>query len=167
MNELWQRSIAHIDTGCVAEWGGVLVLDERDDLKLVGITEGTRERVQLKIVASEHFVGSFHTHPYADGTTGIAFSGADIADAINNGERISIVQSGQDVYMLVRTDQTPSHVDRALVKRRHEELYWEYLGQGMSDQKAVYYADLDLCMEYRLAMYVGRVFEPLWEAYRP
>jgi len=167
MDELWQRSIAHIAEGRVNEWGGVLVLGEQDDLKLANIVEGTGERVQLSIAWGETFVGSFHTHPYADGTTGIAFSGADIADAINNEELISIVQSGQDVYAVVRTDEAPSHVDRESLKNRHETLYWQYLGQGMSDEKAVYYTNLDICQDCGLAMYVGRVFESLWEAYRP
>jgi hypothetical protein len=167
MDELWQRSIAHIAEGRVNEWGGVLVLDEQDDLKLANIVEGTGERVQLSIAWGETFVGSFHTHPYADGTTGIAFSGADIADAINNEELVSIVQSGQEVYAVVRTDEAPSHVDRELLKNRHETLYWRYLGQGMSDEKAVYYTNLDICQDCGLAMYVGRVFESLWEAYRP
>lgn len=167
MDELWQRSIAHIAEGRVSEWGGALVLDEQTNLKLANVVEGTGERVQLRIALDETFVGSFHTHPYADGTTGIAFSGPDIADAINSGELISIVQSGQDIYVIVRTDETPSHVDRESLKNRHETLYWQYLGQGMSDERAVYYTNLDICGDYGLAMYVGRVFEPLWEAYRP
>jgi len=167
MDGLWQRSIARIAEGQVSEWGGVLVLDEQDNLKLVNIVEGTRERVQLRIALDRTFVGSFHTHPYADGTTGIAFSGPDIADAVNSGELISILQSGRDVYAVVRTDETPSHVYRESLKNRHETLHWQYLGQGMPDEQAVYYTNLDICEDCGLAMYVGRVFESLWEAYRP
>lgn len=167
MDELWQRSTANLAEGRVSEWGGVLVLDEHGDLKLVNVVEGTGEWVQLRIGLDETFVGSFHTHPYADGTTGIAFSGADIADAINHGELISIVQSGQDVYAIVRTEETPFRVDRESLKIGLGTLHWRYLGQGMSDQQAVYYANLDVCGDCSLAMYAGRPFEPLWEAYRP
>lgn len=167
MDELWQRSIAHIAEGRVSEWGGVLVLDEQDKLKLIGVVEGTGERVQLAFDLDVTFVGSFHTHPYTDGTTGIAFSARDITDTINSGELISIVQSGQEVFALVRTGETIPYVDEGLLKARFEMLYWQHLGQRASDQQAVYYANLDICSECGLAMYVGRVFEPLWEAYRP
>ncbi len=40
MDELWQRSVQHIARGQVSEWGGVLVLDEEDNLKLVSVVEG-------------------------------------------------------------------------------------------------------------------------------
>lgn len=131
MNELWQRSVARIAEGQVREWGGVLVLDDEGHLHLVDIVQGSEDRVQLTAVSRKLFVGSFHTHPYADGTTGIAFSGADIADIINSRELISLVQSGRDVYMIIRTDETPDHVDRASLKERHNALHWEYLARDV------------------------------------
>ncbi|MFQ5858845.1 MAG: hypothetical protein ACE5LU_24865 [Anaerolineae bacterium] len=46
MDELWQRSIAHIAEGWISEWGGVLILDENDYLRLVNIVQGTSRSVE-------------------------------------------------------------------------------------------------------------------------
>lgn len=167
MDELWQRSIQYIDQRRVSEWGGVLVLDELDNLKLINITKGTDQHISLRIPIQLTFVGSFHTHPYIDGTTGIAFSGADIADAINNREIISIVQSGRDVFVLMGANKVPSQVNRTLLKYQHTVLHHQYLSEGMSDRKAVYYANLDICEAYHLTFYTGQVFSSLWEVYQP
>lgn len=167
MDKLWQRSIKHIDQARVSEWGGMLVLDKMDNLKLVNVTKGTANNLTLQIPQQSNFVGSFHTHPYTDGTTGIAFSGADIADAINNRERISTLQSGSDVFALIGTDTVPFAVNRENLKSEHAALHYYYLSQGMQDKQAVYYTNLDICQTYKIAFYAGGVFQPLWEIYQP
>lgn len=86
MNDLWQRSITEIDRGVVREWGGVLILDSQGRLRLVRPVAGTAGQVRIaRSSVRDAVVGSFHTHPYPDGTTGIGFSGRDIADTINGG----------------------------------------------------------------------------------
>lgn len=167
MAELWQRSVAEIKRGRVLEWGGVLVLDEEERLRLVNVVAGTGEQVKLVLPSRMTFVGTFHTHPYADGTTGIAFSGADIADAINSGERLSLLQSGHDVFALLRTLLTPWRVSRTLLKAQHKAAHDFYLMQRFSEQDAVHYATTDLCEAYGLAFYSGLAFERLIEVYRP
>jgi hypothetical protein len=134
----------------VNEWGGVLVLDDMANFKLINITKETDQQISLRIPIQLTFVGSFHTHPYVDGTTGIAFSGADIADAINNREIISIVQPLWDVFVLMGANTVPYQVDRTLLKYQHSALHHQYLSEGMSDRRAVYYANLDICEAYHL-----------------
>ena len=113
------------------------------------------------------FVGSFHTHPYPDGITGIGFSGADIADTINSGELLSIVQSGQEIFALLRTEFTPARVNRLRLQREHDDLHYDYLGRVRSVQIAVHYTNADLCQAYGLAFYTGLMFHALEEMYRP
>jgi len=167
MDELWQRSVQHIAQGRVSEWGGVLVLDEKDNLKLVNVVKGTEKYLPLRRPTQHTFVGSFHTHPYSDGTTGIAFSGGDIADTINSGELISIVQSGKEVFVLFRTEATAPFADRYRLKFQYKALHDNYLAQGRSEQDAVHYTNMDLCEMYSLAFYSGQVFHPLEEVYKP
>ncbi len=167
MDDLWQRSIARIAEGQVSEWGGVLVLDESDNLRLVNIVQGTSRAIMLQLAVQDTRVGTFHTHPQPSGITGIAFSGVDLADAINTGELLSIVQSGEEVFATLRTDATPMFVEWKEVAMQYGFSRNEYVGQGMSEQDATRYADLDLCVAYALAFYCGRAFEPLVEEYRP
>jgi len=99
MDDLWQRSVARIGEGIVVEWGGLLEI-RGEHLYLVRHVSGTSTGLRLVAPPASPFVGSFHTHPDPLGHTGIGFSGADFADAINQGEHISLVQSGQDVFMV-------------------------------------------------------------------
>jgi hypothetical protein len=105
MNNLWKQSIRDIKQGIVYECAGTIVLDANGHLRLVNQIEGTSDFVSpdVKVNVYQRFVGTFHTHPYEDETTGIAFSGGDIASAINGKEQISIVQSGEEVFAIVRT----------------------------------------------------------------
>lgn len=167
MDELWQRSIAHIAEGRVSEWGGTLVLDEENRLKLVNFVEGTAEYIALDHTTEDTFVGTFHTHPTPDNVMGIAFSGIDIADAINSGERLSLVQSGRHVFALLRTDETPLQVDLQQCVVSFEGQALEYLGQGMPLARATRYANIDLCQQFDLCFYEGIVFDNLVEEYRP
>jgi len=167
MDELWWRSIAHIAEGRVSEWGGVLVLDEQDNLKLVNIVEGTAFYLRIRRPRRGFFVGSFHTHPRADGLTGIPFSATDIADMISAGERLSIVQSGLEVFMMLPTEMTPPRMDVIELQSVYESLQQVYLGEGRTEGDAAYYANVDLCLMYNLVFYVGTAFETLEEVHRP
>jgi len=169
MDELWQRSIAYVAEGQVSEWGGVLVLDEQDHLRIIGETKGTAGQVTLDPTVSEGetFVGTFHTHPYASGLTGIAFSGADFASTINHGQMLSVVQSGDDVFALMRTDQTPRAVDNRQLAGEFNEAYREYYRSGLSAQDAALLANLVFCTRYGLVFYSGKNGQSLKEVYKP
>lgn len=169
MERLWARSILHLDKGRVVEWGATIVLTEDKRLRLVGIAEGNAESVipELEMDEGEEFIGTFHTHPYEDGTTGMAFSGIDIAGAINNGEKISVVQSGRDIFALVRTEETSVKVDAQRLDQELNIAYRGYVEMGLADQEALLAANLDACEKYRLAFYWGTVPQRLLEVYKP
>lgn len=169
MNRLWKKSIRHIARGEVREYGGTLVLDKKGELKIINVTEGSVDRVILKheVGEGETYVGTFHTHPYETGQAGIAFSGADLADAINNSNIITLVQSGEWVFAAIRTEKTPSQVDWLELDRELDEAYEGYLNEGMFPQEAAFLANLDTCANYRLAFYYGEIFQELEEVYRP
>jgi len=168
MDELWQRSIADIDRGVVREWGGVLILDPQGHLRLANVVGGSAERLVIRYDVPEGtVVGSFHTHPYADGTTGVGFSGQDIADMLNTGERLSLLQSGREIFALLRTEKTPDGVDALHLRALHMALYEEYRRRGLSVQRAVHYANVELCEYLWLAFYTGLAGRPLEEVYRP
>ncbi|MBC8449307.1 MAG: hypothetical protein H8D78_16285 [Chloroflexi bacterium] len=169
MERLWTRSIRHLDKRQVVEWGATIVLTEDKRLRLVGITEGDAEGVtpELEVDEGEEFIGTFHTHPYEDGTTGMAFSGIDIAGAINNGEKISVVQSGRDIFALVRTEGTPVRVDPRRLDQELNTAYRGYVKMGLADQEALLAANLDACEKYRLAFYWGTIPQRLLEVYKP
>lgn len=162
-----RTGIAHIAEGQVSEWGGAVILDEQDNLKLESIVEGTAHYLRIRRPEREFFVGSFHTHPRADGITGIPFSAVDIVDMINAGEQLSIVQSGADVFMMLPTEMTPARMDAAELYPAYASLHNHYLGENHTEADAAYYANVDLCIVYHLVFYLGSAFRPLEEVYRP
>lgn len=169
MSKLWERSILDIEDGRVTEWGAVLALDSKGNLRLVNEVEGDSNGVMISSAVEEDctFVGTFHTHPYEDGTTGMAFTGADIASTINNGERIAIVQSGEYIFALLRTPKTPPSVDRLTLVSWFNAMCRKYFADMMSKQEATLATNLDMCAEYGLAFYYGRAFENLRRVYVP
>ena len=170
MNELWERSIHDIDRGQVIEWGGVLVLDAEDNLTLINQVPGTADKIGLDLSVigdDETFVGTFHTHPYESGLTGMAFSGADIANAINQGETLSLVQSGDLVFATLRTEKTPDRVDWSAVDEELDALYRGYAEEGLFFDEAAFQANLDICAKYGLAFYWGEIFDELQEVFGP
>jgi len=170
MNELWERSTHDIDQGEVTEWGGTLVLSEEGDLELVNITAGDANGVSLSHDAPSGtlFVGTFHTHPYEDGRTGMSFSGADMAVAINQANTLTLVQSGEWVYGLLRTEKTPDRVSWFQLSDEMDQLYENYLEDpDINSVEAAFLANLDMCVRYGLAFYYGDILSELEEVYRP
>jgi len=166
MNDLWQRSVARISEGIVVEWGGLLEL-QHGRLMLVRPVRGTAEGLRLVLPTESRFVGSFHTHPHPQGHTGIGFSGADFADMANQGERISLVQSGQHVFMLLRTEETPSNLDVDEWRSRMNTLFERAYRERRSVLAASLIANRAMCQDLALAFYYGHIFGRLVEVYRP
>jgi hypothetical protein len=166
MNALWQRSVAHLSEGIVAEWGGLLEL-WRGRLRLANLTSGTAEGLQLSIPSGSRFVGSYHTHPHSAGHTGIGFSGADFADAVNQGERISIVQSGRHIFALLPTEKTPTGLRVGEWRSRMNTLFEQAYLERENILVASLIANKIICQELSISLYYGRIFSQLAEVYRP
>ncbi len=164
MDDLWQRSVARLDQGIVVEWGALLEMDG-ERLRLVGRVSGTDVGLRLVVPSDSTFVGSFHTHPDRHGHTGIGFSGADFADAVNQGERISLVQSGQDVFMLLRTENTPLTVNVDELRRRMNALFAQAYQVRRSVIAASLIANRSISQDLALAFYYGRMSGQLVEVY--
>ena len=62
-----------------------------------------------KCRAWEHkdHLGFFHTHWYLNETEQIGFSHLDFAGVLEDGECLSIVRSGEQVFALLRTEMSP------------------------------------------------------------
>ena len=63
-------------------------------------------------------IGTFHTHPYGknDGALDgvfLPFSGGDFASMGDLDEAVSVVQSGENVYVLAMTSKTPTNLESA------------------------------------------------------
>jgi len=118
MERLWQNSVRDVDRGVVREYAATLVEGHEGELKLVNVVEGSSRQVtpNLAVAEDERLVGTFHTHPYENGTQA-AFSGQDIAAALESQERISLVRSGDEVFALVRTNKTPQEMEAAKVNQ--------------------------------------------------
>lgn len=170
MNGLWEKSVLSINAGKVRENAATLVLDSSGSLSMDNVIEGGPSSVtpDRDVGADRTLVGTFHTHPYPDGTTGMAFSGADIAYAINKGDTMTLVQSGQDVFGLARTEKTPASVSRAVLEAEFDALFDGYVIEDrMSDQEAALVTNLDLCKRYGLAFYLGKSDGKLEVVYKP
>ncbi len=166
MDDLWQRSVARLAQGVVVEWGGLLEL-HRGQLRLVQPVRGAAEGLRLVMPTDARFVGSFHTHPDPTGYTGIGFSGADLADTANQGERMSLVQSGPHVFMVLRTAKTSSSLDVDEWRERMNTLFERAYRERGSILVASLTANRTICQELALALYYGHVFRQLVEVYRP
>lgn len=158
MDRLWDRSVAHWEGGKVNEYGGTLVLDQAGRLQLSHIVRGTDSSVRLLPPApGETLVGFFHTHPYEKlELNAMPFSGVDIAETINKGARIHLVQSGDRVFALVRTPETAMAADPEDMERKLDVLSRDYSRRGLSACEAELAANLDLAEAHGLAFYASR-----------
>lgn len=158
-SSLWRLSLIRP----VIEHGAVLIeADER--LSVAGARPGSDSGFPVKgaEMRESGFVGYFHTHPYDSGTTGVAFSAADLRVMISWKMKTLIVMSGAHIFMAVRTSETSERLavgelsDAEFNKRVsfHES-------KGRSWQGAILETNIDLCSEYGLSFYHGRLGEDL------
>jgi len=168
MDTLWQKSVQDVDKGVVKEQAATLVRGQEGELKLVNPVEGTGSGAtpNRDIAENEDLVGTFHTHPYEEGYTSVAFSGRDIAYAINHHDAITVVQSGEDVFALMPTEETPPSVDAGQLEQESKAIWMAHMDRGTPFPEAIYQANLELCARYGLAFYRGQQ-GVLREVYRP
>ena len=167
MNRLWEASIREIESEVVREHAALLVW-ERESLRLTNIVEGSHDEVEPdnQLHEEQQFVGTFHTHPYVKGLQGMAFSGTDIASAINDQENLSVVHSGSQIFCLVRTEFTPSAVDEAAILKQERRLLRFYL-DAFSVSQALFKSNLFFCKRFKLAFYAGNATGKLRLEFKP
>jgi hypothetical protein len=164
MDRLWKQSIK--EDGTVQEHAATLVRAQEGNVKLINPVAGDSGSVSpdRDIPEGNTVLGSFHTHPYEDGTE-TAFSGQDIAYLINSGDNLAIVQSGDQIFAIQRTDSTPESVDPSQVKAEFRAAMAQ-TDENTSFAEAVFAANQTICRKYGLALYAGQGAS-LKEVYHP
>ncbi len=156
---LWKRSNAPP----FHEWGVPIVESEGGMLTIGVVREGDEGDVHfpLEMLAQAGWVGIFHTHPYEDGTTDVAFAPQDIVEIINRRMEISIVQSGNARFLIAQRVSEPKQL--VSLTDIESEMY-NVVADAMQDrdvtwQQALLTANLSLsvCRRLGLAFYRGTV----------
>ena len=175
MRELWEGSFD--EKGNSVERGGTLALDKDGNLVVVNKSGGTASSFtpSTSVPADHTYVGTFHTHPYGknDGSwdgAQLPFSDGDVATFDDFNENLSAVQSKDTVYVLVRTDQTPSTITDSAAKKVYDKVfdaeYDKQLKAGKSDAEAASIAGekatAALAQHYKLGYYKGKNSGKLW-----
>lgn len=151
--------------GTSKEQGGTLVYDKSTGAVSIQNVGGAGSNsgsfsydFNLKDPSKYAVLGTFHTHPY-DSTensyTGVAHSGPDVANVINRGNSVSVVQSGDTQFMLVRTAKTPKSVDRDAVIKKFDTLFAGFQARGFDFPTSNKLATTELAKSYNLAFYQG------------
>jgi hypothetical protein len=154
------------------EHGACIVLDEHDRLRVDHEVAGEERGVNPMHRVSDYHdhLGFFHTHPLQlDGTEQVGFSEKDFAGALEDGEKLSVVCSGNKVFALVRTEKTrlPAPVSQ------QEENEWgavfkQYLDDNsLTEGEAQRQATIDLCCRLGFAFYAGEFGHLLRRASMP
>jgi hypothetical protein len=154
---LWKRSIITP----IREWGvtivktagGVLVLG----VEIKGKENGKSISFPSSALSQTGFVGTVHTHPYADGTTVVPFSEGDFTNVINSRQEIAIVQSGETRFLLAQwLSDWRGPVNPADVERELYESWADFLSDPCLDWRAaLLQANVVLCRRYGLGLYQG------------
>jgi hypothetical protein len=131
----WDKSIDA--SGNANEHGGTLVTGPDGKMKMVHEGAGTSGTFTPNPTPppGDSFVGTFHTHPYGknDGAmegAHVPQSAGDISSIDDYDQDLDVVQSGDNKYVLVRTDQTPATIDDAEAEAAYDAVFnAEYAAQ--------------------------------------
>lgn len=161
-DSLWGRSFPN---GRSKEQGGVLVTDPAGKIGIVNSdgnsgTSGTF-RPDFNVPAGVTIVGVMHTHPYDSkegGYTGVSLSGGDVGNLVNDPKRkVSIAQSGNEQFMMLKTGATPTAVDSAAMNTAtNARINALVADSGMSFSAASKQAARENAQKMGLAYYEGR-----------
>jgi type VI secretion system secreted protein VgrG len=157
-NDLWGKSFPK---GKSQEFGGTIVKDKDGNLSLVNIGGGTSGTFtqNRSVPKDQTIVGGFHTHPYdksEGGYTNVSLSGADMGNMINRGDNFNSVQSGDGLFMCMRTSETPKNVDAKKMDSEQNARIMELTKKGNSFDKASQLAAKETAEKYKLAYYEGK-----------
>lgn len=161
-DQLWKHMVDDPDH---KEQGACILFDPECSLRLGEIAD---ERSPVHVMPKcrawgcDDHLGFFHTHWYLDGEEQIGFSHHDFAGFLQDGESLSLVRSGNQVFALMRTNDTPPPFvfsEDELVKFRR--IFLHYHGIESSQIEAQLSANRKLCKEVGIAFYRALVGEPL------
>jgi hypothetical protein len=166
---LWQRS-----TAFQTEWGLTLTVDRAGRVHGRHAQGGTFQDFvpDLVVPRGERLLGAFHTHVYADGSVGMAFSDYDFVAVIAQLDlHVSLLLSGSTLFALVRTPVTVSVAPPNFVGG-NGQFYGQVLAFYEAEatrtyQEALWQTNLYFCREFGLAFYQGELFQPLEAVFRP
>jgi len=161
----WSNSLPN---GYPDEQGGMLVYDpDTGVVRLTNLEELFTIGGDGASFAPDRYVGDpdetatlgvFHTHPYSEaegGYTDVSFSGGDFAAMLNEGDAVSVVQSGDRQFMLLRTGDTPPGLDPATVRDEVDGKFAELLEQGHDFAEASRMSAEWGARQYGMAYYEG------------
>jgi hypothetical protein len=155
----WDNSFPR---GVSQEHGGIIVSDSRGNLSMTNEVAGDSGSIAYDFTTApnQNVVGTFHTHPYDStegGHVGVAHSGADMSNMINDPNRhVSIVQSGDKQFMLMKTADTPQNVDSAALNETHTKRLGELRRAGHDLSEASRIATKEAAAQNGLAYYEGQ-----------
>lgn len=182
IEQLWKRSAAQS-----VEWGGCLVL-ENGQLLVTDEVKGSADAVSPRCKPEDHnqYVGFLHTH-LEDRETGdpyIGFSDRDYTASILDGDHLSLVTNGRELFGLVQTsDCSPTKSTltekdfeqwRRLFDQKVREARSEMdraLAGGKRNSQALNRrlreANQEMCRKLGFAFYQGRLGERLELVFSP
>jgi hypothetical protein len=169
MQAAWDASFPH---GKSQEQGGILVKTKDGKYEWRAGKAGnsgsfTPNTGDLK--AGETLIAIGHTHPYDEsegGTTGVGFSGGDLATMIYYNNPIEIVQSGRKTFVVTRTKEFQALADKADTRAKKKALedqinatwdgaFAKAQSDGQDFVEAVRTAVGAVCDKYQLVWYEG------------
>lgn len=164
---LWRRSVESQN-----EWGVTLCLDKAGKMHCRRARAGTAKGFvpDLRVRRGERLLGVYHTHVYASGETGMAFSDLDFAEFVMRSNiPLFIVQSGDALFALVRTPQTVIALPPDFLSG---QFYTKIADIQESDitlsyEESLWLANLHFAEAFGCALYRGRLFQPLKGVFRP
>lgn len=163
MDDLWKLMVDDPDN---KEQGACILLDSSRNLRLDHVADERSQRhVVPKCRAEEHndHLGFFHTHWYLAGHEQVGFSDNDFAGVLEDGESLSLVRSGKQVFALLRTTSTRKlrSVSRDELMKFHSVFEHYSNDDHLSQPDAQLRANHDLCKQLGLAFYRGLFGGPL------
>jgi len=139
------------------EYGGNIAKNLKGDLDVrpESMVIGEKSEINLNELEKGD-VGWIHTHP-----EGTPFSDADFSSTINSNEKLSVLHSGDNVYALAKTKNTPNDLDPWGVSDEYDNLVADKVADGYSEYEAMRMANIELADKYDMKFYEGKPNEKL------
>ena len=143
------------------EHGYTMAYDPEGKLHALNAGSGTATGFtpDFSLPGGYKLLGVFHTHPYSKaegGYTGVSFSSGDLVNLINDPKRIaSVVQSGAQQFLMLRTNATISPADKVLISNLYDRTITSSMKNGSSWSDATRAAAIAVARISGLSYYEG------------